>query len=130
MQLDYKESQRQRGKLLVHNTTKRDYSTTVRQVPCFSLESILLALDWTHVDYFSLDVEGVELDILNTIPFDRIQIDVLSVEYRHGTKEDYVSLMESRGYVVYQDIFLDDPRSGLSVEDFIFVRKEIAKKEL
>ena len=28
------------------------------------------------VDYFSLDVEGSELDILKTIPFDRVDIKV------------------------------------------------------
>jgi hypothetical protein len=30
----------------------------------------------TTVDYFSLDVEGNELDILRTIPFDKINIKV------------------------------------------------------
>ena len=49
---------------------------------CFTLYSILLALNQSHVDYFSLDVEGPELEILQTIPFDKITIDVLSVEYK------------------------------------------------
>ena len=49
---------------------------------CFTLYSILLALGQTHVDYFSLDLEGPELGILRTIPFDKITIDVLSVEYK------------------------------------------------
>ena len=34
------------------------------------------------MDYFSLDVEGPELEILETIPFGKITIDVLSVEYK------------------------------------------------
>ena len=59
---------------------------------CFTLYSILLALGHTHVDYFSLDVEGPELDILQTIPFDKITIDVLSVEYKVtcDDKEEWV----------------------------------------
>ena len=34
------------------------------------------------MDYFSLDVEGPELEILQTIPFDKLKIDVISAEYR------------------------------------------------
>ena len=34
------------------------------------------------MDYFSLDVEGPELEILQTIPFDKVKIDVISVEYK------------------------------------------------
>jgi hypothetical protein len=30
----------------------------------------------THVDYFSLDVEGSELDVLKTIDFDKFDITV------------------------------------------------------
>ncbi len=56
-------------------------STTI-EIPCFPLLSILLALNVSHIDYFSLDVEGAELRILNTIPFDRITFDVLRIEYR------------------------------------------------
>ncbi len=50
-------------------------------VQCFPLFSVLSALGVDHVDYFSLDVEGAELDILKTIPFDRITFDVMTVEY-------------------------------------------------
>ena len=46
------------------------------EVDCFPLHAILLALNVTRVDYFSLDVEGAELDVLNTVPFDRIDIRV------------------------------------------------------
>ena len=49
---------------------------------CFTLHSLLLAVGQTEVDYFSLDVEGPELEILQTIPFDEVKINVISVEYR------------------------------------------------
>ena len=51
-------------------------------VQCFPLFSIMSALGVKTVDYFSLDVEGPELDILETIPFDKLYIKVFSVEYR------------------------------------------------
>ena len=49
---------------------------------CFDLYSMLLAVGRTHIDYLSLDVEGPELLVLKTIPFDRITIDIITVEYK------------------------------------------------
>ncbi|KAK2141568.1 hypothetical protein LSH36_1077g00037 [Paralvinella palmiformis] len=34
-----------------------------------------------HVDNFSLDIEGAEIEVLYTIPFDFITIDVFRIEY-------------------------------------------------
>jgi len=51
-------------------------------VNCFPLNSITAALGISHVDYFSLDVEGPELEILHTIDWTRLRIDVITVEYR------------------------------------------------
>ena len=48
----------------------------VALVQCFPLSAVLAALMRNKVDYFSLDVEGRELDILKTIPFDQIDITV------------------------------------------------------
>lgn len=50
-------------------------------VQCFPLYTYLLALNVTVVDYFSLDVEGSELNVLKTIPFDKIDIKVSSVYF-------------------------------------------------
>jgi len=46
-------------------------------VECFSLYSLLLAVNQTTVvDYLSLDMEGVELRVLENIPFDKLTIKV------------------------------------------------------
>ena len=50
-------------------------------VNCYPFNSIMDALGIRHVDYFSLDIEGPELAILETIDFDRLRIDVLTIEY-------------------------------------------------
>lgn len=49
---------------------------------CFPLYSIMLALGRTEIDYLSLDVEGPELEILSTIPYSKLKINVISVEFR------------------------------------------------
>ncbi len=53
------------------NQRKRvvDGSTSVQCVPLYSL---LLALNRTVVDFLSLDIEGSEMDVLGTIPFDKL----------------------------------------------------------
>eukprot|EP00094_Tigriopus_californicus_P003625 TCALIF_03487-PA protein Name:"Similar to S Protein Star (Drosophila melanogaster)" AED:0.09 eAED:0.09 QI:57/0.66/0.5/0.75/0.33/0.5/4/0/291 len=43
-------------------------------VMCLPLFAILKALEVPQVDYFSLDVEGNELDVLKTIPWDEVNI--------------------------------------------------------
>jgi len=100
--------------------TKRD---SHKSVPCFPFESIMLALNQSHVDYFSLDVEGVELNILKTIPFARIMIDMFSVEYGHAASKNATrEYMLGQGYYVHKDIHTANPSISLYVEDFIFVR--------
>ena len=44
-----------------------------QNIPCFPMETMLLALNQTRIDYFSLDVEGVELEVLQTVPFDKVK---------------------------------------------------------
>ena len=46
------------------------------KVQCLPLYSILSALNRTTVDYFSLDIEGDELAVLKTIPWNHVHIQV------------------------------------------------------
>ena len=71
---------------------------------CFPLYSILIAIGNPTVHYFSLDVEGAELPILQTIPFDKVDIKVLDIEIKHagkifpGSKNDIIKFMHSKEY--------------------------------
>ncbi len=56
-------------------------------VPCFSLNTIMRALEVSKVDMFSLDVEGGEYDVLKTIDFNKLDIDTFVIEH-NGRKED------------------------------------------
>jgi Methyltransferase FkbM domain len=55
-------------------------------VQCLPVYSILLAVNRTTVDVFSLDIEGNELDVLQTIPFDKVDIKVL-LDYKLSYSE-------------------------------------------
>ncbi|XP_053380145.1 uncharacterized protein LOC123554315 [Mercenaria mercenaria] len=69
-------------------------------VQCFPLYSILLAMNQLTVDYFSLDVEGLEVGILNNIPHDKVKIRTISIEYDKvdGGAEKLKTLMKEKGY--------------------------------
>ena len=45
-------------------------------VLCFPLYSILLALNRTTVDFFSLDIDGHEFRVLKTIPWHKVHVRV------------------------------------------------------
>ncbi|KAL3885808.1 hypothetical protein ACJMK2_025845 [Sinanodonta woodiana] len=80
---------------------EKKMEVNVIEVPCFSLYSILIAVNQTNIDYFSLDVEGRELSVLQSIPFDKIFIDSFTVEYSNGEGKytlEMKSFMEKNGY--------------------------------
>jgi len=71
-----------------HLATLDSTRTPHASVNCFPLNSVAAALGVTHVDYMSLDVEGPELEILRTVDWTRLRVDVVAVEYRiHGPQE-------------------------------------------
>lgn len=49
------------------------------RVKCFPLYSLLLAMNNTNIDYVSLETGGTELQVLETVPFDRVSIKVIAV---------------------------------------------------
>ncbi|XP_050711749.1 uncharacterized protein LOC126995893 [Eriocheir sinensis] len=69
---------------------------TVRALPLYA---ILKALDVPVIDYLSLDIEGAEMKVLDTLPWDKVKVRVMHVEYNHlsGGHKDLVSAMEARG---------------------------------
>jgi hypothetical protein len=89
---------------------------------CFPFESLLLALNTTRVDYFSLDVEGFELDVLKVIPFDRLDVDVISCRFLHSRESTkaYDELLSQHGYDRYPDF---------SKTDFIFAKTHLLRRQ-
>jgi len=51
------------------------------KVQCLPLYSILLAMNQMTVDLLSLDIEGNEVDVLKTVPFDKVDIKVRYMKY-------------------------------------------------
>ena len=51
-----------------------DDGPTLAATQCFPLYSALMALGNPTVHHFSLDVEGAEMPVLRSIPFDKVDI--------------------------------------------------------
>ncbi|XP_064117629.1 uncharacterized protein LOC135223051 [Macrobrachium nipponense] len=80
------------------------------KVQCFPLETLLRAVNVTYVNFISLDVEGVEMDILKNFLGGNITVDVWIVEHKHPEGMDgpndkvhpgFIHWFQSKGYTLY-----------------------------
>lgn len=88
--------------------------TTYFMTHCFPLYSYLLALNVTTVDMLSLDTQGSEVDILKSIPWEKINIRVLIIEMADITRfhTDLVNYLDSKGFILVGHFL-----------DYIFIKK-------
>ena len=107
-------------------------SETVK-MQCLPLYSLLLALGNPTVHYLSLDIEGAELPVLKTIPWQKVDIRVMTVETHlagrifPGSREDLISYLEQEGYrhVTWAHRNTNQARTNLGTTDDLFVRKDL-----
>jgi len=106
------------------------------KIQCLPLYSIIMALGNPTVHYLSLDVEGAEFPILKTIPWDKVDIRVLSVETHlagrlfPGDRSELISYMESVGYqhIPWGHTGTSTLRTNLGTTDDMFVKNGIPVK--
>ena len=90
-------------------------------IQCFPFYSILLATGRTRVDLFSLDIEGDELAVLKTIPWNKVDIKVVIVEYnfKQDIKKALVDYMSSKGYINLPELH------NAGWQDVVFVKNSL-----
>ena len=104
------------------------------QMQCLPLYSALAALGNPTVDYMSLDVEGAEEGILQSLPWDKVDIKIIGIEIivekhdetaageHHNAFPGIKELLESKGYeMVRGDWHLEDKKSM----EAYFAKKDI-----
>lgn len=69
---------------------------------CVPLYTILLTIGNPTIDYFSLDIEGAEIGVLNSLPWDKIHIKVMSIEVNHVPEQEVRKIMEGNGFCLYK----------------------------
>ncbi|XP_078041832.1 uncharacterized protein LOC144472523 isoform X2 [Augochlora pura] len=99
------------------------YSGVHLSVQCIPFIDHMMALNVTTVNYFSLDIEGNELQVLKTIPFENINIETLSVEFSHvaSGKNELINFMKTKGYNVFSTVV----RTDKLAHDVIFVKDNL-----
>lgn len=78
---------------------KFNHPKRTQRVSCAPMSTLLDGL--THVDFFSLDVEGAEFTVVNTIDFEKTCIDTFCIELDgHDAEKDerVTKLLENKGY--------------------------------
>jgi FkbM family methyltransferase len=74
------------------------------------LKSIFVENNITHVNYLSIDVEGAEFNVIKSIDFDSVFIDVIGFENNYdNTSEPIINYLMSKNYIIIKkslDIFM------------------------
>lgn len=63
----------------------------VRKIPVRRLDSIFKEYNITHIDYMDIDVEGMELEVLESIDWEQVSIECILVEQRRMTLIDVIN---------------------------------------
>ncbi|XP_072014519.1 protein Star-like [Amphiura filiformis] len=96
------------------------------QMQCFPLYTLMKAMGRTSIDFFSLDVEGSEMDVLKTIPFDKLDIKSITVEFIHGgpeSKQHLQTFFEDKGYIKIGEVI---DKSNLA-NDMLFAKSDLVE---
>ena len=76
-------------------------SAKVEKIPVRTIESICDEHDITIIDYLSIDVEGAEFNVIKSINFDKVFIEVIGFEnnYNDVNTLAIISHLEGKGYL-------------------------------
>ena len=103
------------------------------KMQCLPLYSLIMAVGNPTVNWFILDIEGAELQVLKTVPWDKVDIEVLSVEtdlagmVMEGSRQDIIEFMESVGYTHRKHSISWSSVKDVPKDD-MFIRNDVARK--
>ena len=84
--------------------------TEVIKVETKKLETILYENDISHINYLSIDVEGAEFEVIKSINFDKVFIDVIGFENNYNDVSlPIVEYLQNKGFIIIHkslDIFM------------------------
>jgi len=110
------------------------FSDNSIEMQCFPLVSLLYSLGNPTVNLFVLDIEGFELAVLRTIPWHKVDIEVLSIEtdlagkfQKDSSREAIIDIMVENGYTRFQHTDDINILTGTPQND-MFVRNDVVKK--
>ena len=90
---------------LSNKVKKESHFNKVTNLPCFSVNTVLRAINRNQIDYFSLDVEGGEPDVIDGLDLDQLSISIFSIEVFSNkiARERISSKLKANGYKIVRD---------------------------
>ncbi|CAL4193209.1 unnamed protein product, partial [Meganyctiphanes norvegica] len=93
---------------MLNHTDKSIFVKESVSALCFPMEAYLEALGVTTVDLLSLDIQGGEYDVLNTIPWEKFIFKLIVVEIMdEDLNEDLLMFMKSKSFS-FINVFAED----------------------
>ncbi|CAG0903233.1 unnamed protein product, partial [Darwinula stevensoni] len=89
-------------------TSKNQTDQNGQELICFPLESFLSVIGQSKIDFFSLDIEGMDYEVLTSIPWDILDIQIMMVESNKGTREQILKFMAEKNYRHAKKLNIDD----------------------
>ena len=90
------------------DNTESGSTTEIITVNTKKLETIFDENNIKHVNYLSIDVEGGEFEVIKSINFDKVFIDVIGFENNYKDNSiPIVSYLENKNFIVIHDKLLD-----------------------
>src|SRR3990167_3228692 len=119
------------GALMSSVNGKRLFSPLSISVPIRSLQSILDEMAISHVNFFSLDTEGYEYNILQGIDFEKTSFDYILIEIYNWDYNSIVSFLANRGYQLIKCLsgynHHDNPYWDGTHNHYLFVNNLLSK---
>ena len=95
---------------LKHENEHRGTTTDLIQIEMKRVETICDQYNIKYIHYLSIDVEGAEFEVIKSINFDKVFIDVIDFENNFDdTSVPIIQYLESKDYIVinkHSDIFM------------------------
>lgn len=78
------------------------------KVPSMTLNELFDSLELKSVDFLFMDIEGAEVEALQSFDFARFDIPIIQVELLHVNQSEFVKFMDDKGYMLTASSFDKD----------------------
>ena len=86
---------------LIRENAKYGSTTDILEVETKKIETICDSHEISHINYLSIDVEGAEFEVIKSINFDKLYIDVIGFENNYNDSAmPIIKYLEERNYIV------------------------------
>lgn len=116
------------GNLMSSVGGKRRGTNSTNMVVAKTLTEILDEYSFKEIDFFSLDVEGYEFDVLKGIDYDQYSFKYILIEIYEWDFEKIKQLLESKNYSLVKNLsgfnLENNPNWDGTHNDYLFVKNE------